>query len=77
MRIELAPAEVHNFVRTEVMQDDRIELIDYNRNNSWGHDSVRVRDPDGYEPTDTETELLMDVDVKFKDFYGTGLKKHC
>lgn len=77
MRIELAPAEVHNFLRTEVMQADRIELIDYNRNNSWGHDSVRVRDPDGYEPTDTETELLMDVDVKFKDFYGTGLKKRC
>ncbi len=77
MRVELAPAEVHNFISTEIMQADLIEFIDYNRNNSWGHRSTRVREPSDYEPTDTETELLMDVDVTFKDFYDTGLKKHC
>lgn len=76
-RIELAPKEVHNFIATEVMQGDLIEFTDYNQNNSWGHEPTRVREPSEYKPTDTETELLMDVDVTFKDYYDTGLKKRC
>jgi hypothetical protein len=77
MRIELAPEEVHNFVATEVMQADNKAVTDYNRNNSWTHIETEIRDPSEYAPTDTETELLMDVDITFKDYYDTGLKKHC
>lgn len=77
MRIEQAPAEIHDFVRIEAMQADIISVTDYNNNNPWKHKETEVIEPSEYIPEYTEVEQLMDVDIEFKDRFGTGLKKHC
>ncbi len=77
MRIEQAPAIVHNYIRIEAMQADIIKITDYSNNNPNKHEETEVIEPSEYKPTDSEIEQLLDVDVEFRDRFDTGRKKIC
>lgn len=78
MRIDHAPAIVHNFVKTEILQSDSIEITDYNNNNPNKHTKTPVRNPNEYKPDYREDgTLLATVDVTFDSRFDNKLKKHC
>lgn len=78
MRIEQATAEIHDYIRTEVMQSDVRKVTDYNRNNPWKYEDIEIIEPSEYKPeNESEEEQLMDVEIEFRDRFDTGLKKRC
>lgn len=77
MRIDQAPAEVHNYIKTEVMQADTKTVTDYNRDNPNTHIETPVRNPSEYRPEYREDTLLANVNVDFESLYDNKLKKYC
>ncbi len=72
------PATVHNILRTQVMQADRIVVTDYNANNAEVYISKDVIHEGNYAP---EWQLLQSklatVKLKFNQGYNNLRKKRC
>lgn len=72
------PAIIHNVLKTEVLQADRIIVTDYNKNNADTFVDVCVRGNSDYEPQWNESRSkLASVELKFILEYNTFRKKRC
>ncbi len=72
------PAIIHNVLKTEVLQADRIIVTDYNKNNADTFVDICVRGNSDYEPQWNESRSkLASVELKFILEYNTFRKKRC
>ena len=72
------PSSVHNVLKTDVLQADRIIVTDYNKNNSQKFIDVCVRGNSDYEPQWNESRSkLASVELKFILEFNNYRKKRC
>jgi len=72
------PASVHNLLKTDVLQADRIIVTDYNKNNAEQFIDVCVRGNSDYEPQWNESRSkLASVELKFILEFNNYRKKRC
>ena len=72
------PADVHNVLKTDVLQADQIIITDYNKNNAQQFIDVNVRGNSDYEPQWNESRSkLASVELKFILEYNNYRKKRC
>lgn len=70
-------AEMHNFVKTDILQADEILITDYNKNNPNTHIQVNVNRDGNYSPKwQPKTKLAM-VDINFKSAFNNLRKRQC
>ena len=78
MNTKRLPAEVHNILKTDVLQADQIIVTDYNTNNAEQFVDVNVRGNSDYEPQWNENRSrLASVELKFILEYNNYRKKRC
>lgn len=77
IHLDLLPSEVHDFIKTEVLQADRTEITDYNRNNAKRHLSTPVMNPSEYKPKYNEINQLASVEFELDSRFDNKLKKFC
>jgi hypothetical protein len=71
-------ADVHNILKTDVLQADTIIITDYNKNNAEQFVDVNVRGNSDYEPQWNENRSkLASVELKFILEYNNYRKKRC
>jgi len=78
MNTKRLPAEIHNVLKTDVLQADQIIINDYNKNNAQEFIDVNVRGNSDYEPQWNESRSkLASVELKFILEYNNYRKKRC
>lgn len=77
LKLKPINAELHNFLKTNILQADEIIITDYNANNPNKHVSVNVNRNGNYEPQWQPKTLLAKVDVSFKSAFNNLRKKLC
>ncbi len=70
-------AELHNFVKTDILQADEILITDYNKNNPNRHIQQNVNRNGNYEPVWAAKTKLAPVDINFKSAFNNLRKKQC
>jgi hypothetical protein len=72
------PESLHNLLKTDVLQADRIIVTDYNKNNAEQFIDVCVRGNSDYEPQWNESRSkLASVELKFILEFNNYRKKRC
>lgn len=78
LKLELTAAFVHDIMRTDVMQADRIEITDYNANNAQTFINKAVKKNSSYSPNWNRLQnKLATVEVKFIQEYNNLKKLRC
>jgi len=77
IRIDHAPSEVHEKIRTEFNQADFKSVTDYNRNAYKRHIETAVRNPSEYKPVIDEESLLAHVVYDLDGYWDFKDKKFC
>jgi len=77
LKLKPVNGELHNFIKTDILQADEILITDYNANNPNKHISVNVNRNGSYEPQWQPKTLLAKVDVNFKSAFNNLRKKLC
>ena len=77
MALKPIPQELHNFVKTDILQADEIFITDYNKNNPNKHIQTLVLRDGNYEPNWNANTLLASVEVQFKTAYNNLRKRRC
>jgi len=73
----LYPAQLHNWIKTDILQSDRIFVNDYNSNNPNIFNNKAVHPSSNYEPRWNYNNLRALVDVDFTQEYQNRRKKRC
>lgn len=71
------PADLHNYIKTEVVQADRILVTDYNKNNPNIIKAKAVNADGNYEPDWKYNNLKAFVDVDFVQEFQNKRKTRC
>lgn len=71
------PSELHNFIKTDILQSDRILVTDYNSNNPNVFNDKAVHPNSNYEPKWNYNNLKAFVDVDFTQEFQNRRKKRC
>jgi hypothetical protein len=77
LKLRPIPAELHNFVKTDILQADEIIVTDYNKNNPNRHIQQYVNRNGNYEPAWKPKTKLAGVEVNFKSAFNNLRKKQC
>jgi len=71
------PAQLHDYIKTEIIQADRILVTDYNTNNPNIIDNKAVNPNSNYEPQWQYNNLKALVEVEFVQEYQNRRKLRC
>lgn len=77
LKLKPINADLHNFVKTDILQADEILITDYNKNNPNRHIQENVNRNGNYEPVWQPKTKLALVDVNFKSAFNNLRKKQC
>ena len=73
----LYPAQLHNWIKTDILQSDSILVTDYNSNNPNLFNNKEVHPNSNYEPRWNYNNLKAFVDVDFTQEFQNRRKKRC
>lgn len=77
LKLKPISAELHNFVKTDILQADEILITDYNKNNPNKHIQENVNRNGNYEPVWQPKTRVARVDVNFKSAFNNLRKRQC
>lgn len=70
-------SDLHNFIKTDILQSDEILITDYNKNNPNKHIRENVNRAGNYEPRWDRGTKLGSVDISFVSAFNNLRKKLC
>lgn len=77
LKLKPINSELHNLIKTDILQADEILITDYNKNNAVRHIQENVNRNGNYEPRWQPKTKLAGVDVNFKSAFNNLRKKQC
>lgn len=77
LKLKPVNSEMHNFIKTDILQSDEILITDYNKNNPNKHIRENVNRAGNYEPRWERGTKLAPVDISFVSAFNNLRKKLC